>query len=72
MLKKIILKAELLTISKIYQTSFIDPTVYLISRTRLSFFFERTVISYNNNDLFCQYDVTSNKIIHNSYDVIYL
>jgi hypothetical protein len=37
MLKKIILKADLLTINKdILQTSFIDMMVSLISRTRLS------------------------------------
>jgi len=41
MLKKIILKAELLTIKNdILQTSFIDLMVYPISRIRLSFSFE--------------------------------
>ena len=58
MLKKINLKAELLIIKKnILQTSFIDLIISPISRTRLSFSFERTVILYNNNDLLCQYDV---------------
>ena len=37
MLKKIILKADLLTINKdVLQTSFIDMMVYPISRIRLS------------------------------------
>jgi len=61
MIKKIILKDELLTIKKyILQTSFIDLMVSPIARTRLSFSFERTVILYKNNDPLCQYDVTSN------------
>ena len=67
MLMKIILKAKLLTIKKntgIFQTSFIDLMVYPISRTRLSFSFDRMVILYNNNDLLCQYDVTSNMTLY--------
>ena len=49
MLKKTILKDELLTIKRnILQTSFIDM-VYPISRTRLSLTFEITLILYNNN-----------------------
>ena len=49
MLKKTILKDELLTIKRnILQTSFIDM-VYPISRTRLSLTFEITIILYNNS-----------------------
>jgi len=51
MLKKTILKDELLTIKKdILQTRFIDM-MYPISLTSLFLTFEITIVLYNNNDV---------------------